>query len=150
MRKPKPTKVSSAITPEMVRAMQEQQRLADEARVREQQLIQQQTAQQAEQYNQMLGLYQQQIAALEASRAEQTRYLEALAKQQEEQQKAVDAERQRQAILARNEQEKSIQEANKLLSIMGARRNTQQQQNRQRVFSTAYLPVQFTRQNIMG
>lgn len=140
----------SNIDPAQVKAMQEQQRLADEARAREQALIQQQTDQQQEQFNGMLSVYQQQVAALNESRSAQQKYLDELTRQQDEQAKDVAQQQQRQQSIAQLQQAENIKKASRTYSLLSERRGVAQNR-RTGIFNVSNLPSGFQiNRGIMG
>ncbi|ASV43897.1 hypothetical protein [Cyanophage BHS3] len=142
-------KPSSYIDPNAIRMMEEQQRLADEARAREQAFIEQQTKQQQDAYNNMLSVYQQQIAALQNARAEQQRYIDELMKQQEEQNKAVEEQRAREEQLARMQEAERIQQATRAYSIFDERRKLANQR-RATIFGNVLPPGYTLYRGILG
>lgn len=141
--KKKTKKVESNINKDQLKLMQEQQRLADEARQREQALIAQQTAQQEAQYNQMLSVYQEQINTLQSAREEQDSYLKELTEAQEKQAQQVAAAQQRQEAVTQQAQNVNVSRANRQYSLMNERR-AQTQSRRSGVFNTNTLPAGYS------
>lgn len=134
---------ASNIDTAQLQAMQQQQRLADEARLREQQMIEQQTAQQQEQFNNMLGVYQAQAQVLSESKAAQEAQLKELEAQQAAQLEAVRAEKNREATIARFNQRQNVQGANRQLGLLSERR-AKAVGSRASVFGNTALPTGYT------
>jgi len=122
-----------------LQAMMQQQMLADEARSRESALISQQTAEQSEQFQGMLGVYQAQAAALQQSKVEQEKYLKDLEAQQAEQLKGVRAAQSREENIANQAQRKNVSATSRAYGMLSERRS-KSVSNRASVFGNASLP----------
>ena len=120
--------------------MANQQRLADEARIREQEMIQQQTAQQSEQFNSMLGVYQAQQQALQESKAQQEAALKELEAQQALQLKGVQDASNREDAIAQREQSRNVRNTGRSFGVLSERR-AKTTAGRSSVFGTNALPT---------
>ena len=121
-------------------AMAQQQRLADEARAREQAMIQQQTTEQSTQFNSMLSVYQAQAQQLQESKVAQDKYMADLEAQQQAQLKSVQDAANREEVIAQQKQKQNVQQTSRAYGVLSERR-TKNTGNRASVFGNSALPT---------